>query len=170
MIGLERIRTAAEGRELEVLFDAEQVAWARTIDLVIGYVEVTPESETRVVDAAYEALERENVLREHDLWNVVLIVSVTGEPIAAAQCARRIERDLTRSRKLAVLAGQDLPRLFAAFDLSTASAPPPTDPLASALDRACAPHERAAIGVLLRERRNSADVERLLQALGNDQQ
>jgi hypothetical protein len=95
MNALERIHAAAGGRALEVLYNSEQIAWARTIDLVIGYVEVTPNNTREAVDTAYEALERENVLREHDLWNVVLIVLVIGEPLAAAQCARKIERDLT---------------------------------------------------------------------------
>jgi hypothetical protein len=165
---LERIRAAATGREVEVLCATERLAWGRTVDLVIGSVDVTPEGRREEVDAAYDALENENVLREHELWNVVLIVFVSGEPLAAAQCARGIERDLTRSRKLAVLPGQALPQLFAAFDLSTASAHPPADPLALALDRVCSPHERTAMNALLRERRNSADVERLLQILGSD--
>jgi hypothetical protein len=67
---------------------------------------------------------------------------------------------------LAVIPGQELPQLFAAFDLSTASIASPVDPLASALDLVCTAPERAAINVLLRERRNSADVERLLEILG----
>lgn len=168
MSALERIKVAATGREVEVLCEGDRFAWARTIDLVIGCVEATPEDAERRIDATYDDLERHNVLRDHELWNVVLIVFVTGDQIEAAQCARRVERDLTRSRKLAVLPDQEPPRLFAAFDLSTASVPISTDPLAAALDRVCHQHERAAITVLLRERRNSADLERLLDILGSD--
>lgn len=165
---LEQIRTAATGREVDVLCEGDRFAWARTIDLVIGCIEVTPDTAERAIDAAYDELERQNVLREHELWNVVLIVFITGDQIKAAQCARRIEHDLTRSRKLAVLPDQEPPRLFAAFDLSTASVPASTDPIAAALDHVCHQHERAAIKVLLRERRNSVELQRLLDILGSD--
>lgn len=169
MATTEKLRTLSGGRECEPLLEAEGIAWGRTGDLVVGVVEVAAQDVSERMKRAYDLLDEAGVLRPHELWSVVLVVIIAGTQPEAAAAARNIERDLRRSRKIAVLGQSPLPNLFAGIggqELHTEE--PPADVVSSALDEAAAGHVglRALLDVMLKAKRPPEEVEKLIDALG----
>ncbi|HEX3696804.1 MAG TPA: hypothetical protein VH374_15605 [Polyangia bacterium] len=165
---LEDLKTGVAPQTCDILVDTPDRAWVRVRDLVVGLVRTWPDDADQEMRAAYDALDGTATLRDDELWNVVLVVALHGDPSTAIGHVDRINRDLSRSRKIALVQGEAFPPFFAPVtgDLSGDPAGEKrTDPLRGALDRIASGPLRDSLEVLLRIKRPAAEVDALIAAL-----
>lgn len=169
MATTDKLRGLSGGRECETLFEGEEIAWGRTGDLVVGVVQAAAQDVNDRMTLAYDLLDEAQVLRPHELWSVVLVVIIAGTQAEAAAAARNVERDLRRSRKIAVLEQSPLPNLFAEIGGEALHLEAPlADVVSDALNEAAAGDValRKLLDVMLKSKRPPDDVENLIEALG----
>ena len=165
----DRLRTMAGSRECEALAEGPAIAWGRAGDLVVGVVEVNIDRAQERITEAYDLLDESGALLPHELWSVVLVVIILGERGEASSLARQVERDLRRSRKIAVVEDAHLPNLFSGIGGQELPAvAPPADVVSIALDQMADGELRQALDVLLEARRPSDDVDALIRLLGSE--
>ena len=169
MTPLEQLQAASGSRPCNELVTRETLAWARAGDLVVGFVQAEMQYVDQQVQVAYDALDASNALQPHELWSVVLIITIMDDPSERVfTVARQLERDLRRSRKIVLTSGSKMPELFAGIaGHSLPGGAVAADVVSSALDQVATGELRAALDVLLKGRRSSEEVEQLISLLGS---